>query len=138
MVGLCWEWLSFPGSSGTAVQTFALTFSGSHRESQAAALLVRPGLVCWSFLPLDLVLDRGAEPRLSGLGQGLWPWGFPVVPCAVRVCLCKILCGHFGADGLFSSSLLLRKNFPVPSLDAGSTEPTCLCKKVFWKSSLFS
>lgn len=134
MVGLCWEWLSFPSSLGAAVRTFALTLAGSHLESQAVALLVRPGLVCWCFLPLDLVLDRGAEPRLPGLGQGLWPWDFPVVPYVVHVCLCKI---HFWAHGFFSSSLLLRKNFPVLSLDAGSTEPTCLCKRVFWKSSLF-
>lgn len=82
-------------------QTFALTLSGSHLESQAAAALVRLGLVCCCFLLLDLVLDRGAEPRLPGVGQRLWPWDFPVILCAVCVCLCKILHGRFWACGLF-------------------------------------
>lgn len=39
MVGLCWEGLSLPGSSGTAVQTFALPLSGSRLESPTAAAL---------------------------------------------------------------------------------------------------
>lgn len=84
----------------------------------AAALPVGPGLLCWCFHPLDLELEQGAELGLPG--QGLWPWGFPLVPL---VCLCKILMDAFGHMGCFSSSFLLRKNFPVLSLGAGSTKP---------------
>lgn len=77
-----WAVLGVAELSGQG-QTFALTLSGSRLESQgAAALRVRPGLLCWRFLPLDLVLDRGAQPRHPDPGQELWPCGFPVVPCA--------------------------------------------------------